>query len=76
VKAARAVVSTTPGLADKLAQDWQSAAQFYARFRVTEAMFRRGVTAILSDDSHVFDEMPRQVEDILPVSNKDHVASP
>ena len=43
VKAARAVVSKTPGLAENLAKDWQKAARFYARFGVTDAMFQNGV---------------------------------
>jgi hypothetical protein len=43
VKFARAVVSTTPGLADTLARDWQRAARFYARFGVTETMVQHGV---------------------------------
>ena len=43
VKAARAVVSTTPGLADTLAGDWTQAARFYARFGITETAFRCGV---------------------------------
>jgi hypothetical protein len=43
VKMARAVVSTTPGLAEILARDWRRAARFYARFGITEAMFRHGV---------------------------------
>ena len=44
VKAARAVVSTTPGLAETLSRDWRKAAMFYARFAITEAMFRYGVS--------------------------------
>jgi len=32
-----------PGLAETLAIDWQKAARFYARFGITEAMFRNGV---------------------------------
>jgi hypothetical protein len=43
VKAARAVVSTTPGLGDQIANDWRKAARFYAKFGITEAMFRHGV---------------------------------
>ena len=43
VKAARAVVSTTPGLLEILQSDWTRAARFYARFGVTGAMFRFGV---------------------------------
>jgi hypothetical protein len=43
VKAARKVVSTTPGLADTLAREWGKATRFYARFGITEQMFRYGV---------------------------------
>jgi hypothetical protein len=42
VKAARAVVSTSPGLAETLARDWQRAARFYVRFGISETQFRRG----------------------------------
>jgi hypothetical protein len=44
VKVARAVASTTPGVAETLRGDWQKAARFYARFGITEARFRHGVT--------------------------------
>jgi hypothetical protein len=40
VKAARKVVSTTPGLAETLAVDWQKAARFCARFGVIERRFQ------------------------------------
>jgi hypothetical protein len=43
VKAARALVAATPGLADVLQRDWRRASRFYARFGITEAMFRHGV---------------------------------
>jgi hypothetical protein len=43
VKTARAIVSTTPGLAETLQNDWQRAARFFARFGIAEAMFRHGV---------------------------------
>ncbi len=43
VKAARAVVSTTPGLAETLVRDWQRATRFYAWFGITETMFQHGV---------------------------------
>jgi hypothetical protein len=43
VKAARAVVSTTPGLADALRNDWKKAASLYSRFGITESQFRHGV---------------------------------
>lgn len=39
VKAARAAISTTAGAEEILRQDWVKAARFYARFRITEAMF-------------------------------------
>jgi hypothetical protein len=42
VKAARAVVSTTPGLADTLQSDWVRAARFYARWGITERLFQHG----------------------------------
>jgi len=45
VKVARAVVSTTPGLAETIAADWQKAARFYARFEITEVQFLRGANA-------------------------------
>jgi hypothetical protein len=43
VKVARALVSTTPGLAETLYNEWNRAARFYARFGITEAMLRSGV---------------------------------
>ena len=43
VKAARALVSCTLGLAEKLARDWRKAARFYDRFGVTESQFLHGV---------------------------------
>ena len=43
VKAARALVSTTPGLGEILVRNWQKAAEFYARFGITEATYRNGV---------------------------------
>jgi hypothetical protein len=43
VKAARALVSGTPGLAETLASDTINAANFYARFAITETQFRHGV---------------------------------
>jgi len=45
VKAARAAVATTPGLPQALASDWRKAARLYARFGITEILFRRGVPA-------------------------------
>ena len=43
VKATRAVVAGTAGLAETLASDWKRAAAFYDRFGVTEEMVRNGV---------------------------------
>jgi hypothetical protein len=43
VKAARALVSATPGLSETLSCDWMRAARFYARFGISEAQFRHGV---------------------------------
>jgi hypothetical protein len=57
VKAARAVVSTTPGLADTLALDWEMAARFYARSGITEAQFRQGVLASPAEDSDASEDL-------------------
>ena len=46
VKAARALVSSTPGLAETLRGDWRKAACFYTRCGLTERQFRNGVTAV------------------------------
>jgi hypothetical protein len=45
VKAARAIVSTTPGLAEMLERDWRKAARSYARYGITEESFRQGAPA-------------------------------
>ncbi|MGA3023032.1 MAG: hypothetical protein ABSE66_09605 [Thermoplasmata archaeon] len=50
VKAARAVVSTTPGLAEILQREWKKAALFYARFGITETQFRAGVRDTPGDE--------------------------
>jgi hypothetical protein len=42
VKAARAVVASSPGLAATLTSDLVRAAWFYARFGITEGIFRHG----------------------------------
>lgn len=44
VKAARAVVASTPRLAEILANDWRKAATFYARLGIIETRFRNEVT--------------------------------
>jgi hypothetical protein len=43
VKVARAAISANPDAAEVLRQGWVKAARFYARFGLTEAMFRRGI---------------------------------
>lgn len=48
VKHARAVVASTPRLAEALAGDWRKAAAFYARHGISEAQFRYGV--LLGDE--------------------------
>jgi hypothetical protein len=53
VKRARAVVATTPGLAETLAGDWRKAARFYARNGITEEMLRRGVPLGLPGEGDV-----------------------
>ena len=48
MKAARALVSRMPGLADALMKDWQRAAAFYARFGISEVQFYRGAADLES----------------------------
>ena len=48
VKAARAVVASTPRLAEILVTDWRKAARFYARFGVTEELLRYGVPTVMT----------------------------
>jgi hypothetical protein len=62
VKAARAVVSTTPGLAETIVADWQKAARFYWRWGITEAMFRHGVPSqdSLTDGSRLVEGQDTQ----------------
>jgi hypothetical protein len=43
VKAARAIVSTTPGLSETLQKDWETATRFYALHGITETQLRSGV---------------------------------
>ena len=45
VKAARAAIPANPGSREILDLDWVKEAVFYARFGITEAMFRHGVLA-------------------------------
>ncbi len=41
-KAARAAISSTPGLGDVLAKNWGKEVTFYARFGITQTQFRAG----------------------------------
>jgi hypothetical protein len=45
VKVARALVANTPGFAEMLHRDWRKAVRFYARFAITDAIFRHGVAS-------------------------------
>jgi hypothetical protein len=45
VRAARAVVATTPGLAEILKNNWRRAAMFYAKHGTTEEIFEQGIPA-------------------------------
>ena len=60
VKAARAVVSKDPRVAEILSHDWRKAARFYARFGVTESTFQQGVPS--TRDSGACDEKQCEVE--------------
>ncbi len=57
VKAARALVSSTPGLAEKLLGNWRKKGIFYARLGITEALFRYGVRAGAEGDSDINTKM-------------------
>jgi hypothetical protein len=46
VKAARAIVVATPGPAETRERDWQKAARFYAKLRISETMFPEGVASV------------------------------
>jgi len=48
VKAARALVASTPGLAETVVSDWRRAARFYSLHGVSESEFRHGVTKVSS----------------------------
>jgi hypothetical protein len=65
VKAARALVTATPGLCDTLSRDWRRAARFYARFGISEAQFRHGVRE--SDSEPTTIEMPNGKGRVSPL---------
>jgi hypothetical protein len=58
-------VSATCGLTDTLAADWQKAARFYARFGITEAMFRKSVPPSSIGDEVDLPDLPRPPEFVL-----------
>ncbi len=62
VKAARAVVATTPGLSETLARDWQKAARCYSRFGITEEFYRHGVPG---DSAKSAQELPYLASPLL-----------
>ena len=47
------MVANTPGLAEVLAKDWRKAGLFYARWGITEVMFRHWVSSVMHN-SHCF----------------------
>ncbi|MGA8604801.1 MAG: hypothetical protein WB788_07060 [Thermoplasmata archaeon] len=68
VKAVRALVATTPGLAETLQRDWQRAAWFYARFGITESQFIHGIPAaeaVLDGDPNEWVGEPRAEDAII-----------
>lgn len=77
MKAARAVVSRTPGLAQAIAADWQRAARFYARFGISEAQFRHGVRdAEVSEDADLGDSMWSRVDRVAEVRAREAAVLP
>jgi hypothetical protein len=63
VKSTRAVVATTPGLAETLARDWRKAAEFYTHRGISESLCRHG--ALAEEDRRYEDltERPRTPSD-------------
>ena len=45
---ARAVVASTPGLAETLAGDWREAARYYVMFSATEELLRYGAPTVMT----------------------------
>jgi len=66
VKAARGLVSITPGLVETLRGDWQKAARFYAKSGVTEAQFHYGIPTYDETENPVI--QPSQTPTPQPVS--------
>ena len=63
-KAARAVVASTPGLAERLVTDWRKAARFCAWCGITESEFREGTPT--SEPEAVTPLLSRLVQGQLP----------
>ncbi len=66
VKAARAIVSNTPGLAEILARDWRKAARFFARLGIAEGMLRHGVAVKPAESPELEAEGPPPHRSIQP----------
>ena len=56
MKAARADVATTRGLAEALARDWRKAARFYALFGIRAAMFRSGFSPTIETTPELYEQ--------------------
>jgi hypothetical protein len=76
VKHARAVVASTPGLAETLQSNWQKAAWFYARFEITEAQFRHGVPATCPEDVDTCQPSPSVLSEIERFSVRESASMP
>jgi hypothetical protein len=54
VKAARAALAATPGAAEAMGEAWRKQAGFRARHEISQAQFRRGVTATKGPGTDAF----------------------
>jgi hypothetical protein len=63
VKAARAAVAITSGLAKSLASDWRKAVEFYARFGILEVRFRHGAESINEKSPEIVNVVLRLTSD-------------
>ena len=62
VKKARTVIASTPGLVELLANSWQNAARFYARYGVTEELVRHGVPAVSAEGEDLAERVGSPVD--------------
>jgi hypothetical protein len=67
VKMARAAVATTPGLVERLARDWRSAARFYARQGISESQFIHGVPSTPGMADEEFRDRAHSSESAKPI---------